>query len=148
MKFHNIFLKSAYMSIIFAPFISNNCDFFARKQAAGLEVVAEILETEAILISNPHSEHKDLVDLIKRRVEGYITAQKYVMISYNATDDIMDKALAITPGKKSPNVTTLADGAKAITCLINKKEVVKKMDELEEIGATDILTFELSNSRM
>ena len=117
-------------------------------QAAGLEVVAEILETEAILISNPHSEHKDLVDLIKRRVEGYITAQKYVMISYNVTDDIMDKALAITPGKKSPNVTLLADGAKAITCLINKKEVVKKMDNLEEIGATDILTFELSNSRM
>ena len=113
-----------------------------------LEVVAEILETEAILISNPHSEHKDLVDLIKRRVDGYITAQKYVMISYNVTDDIMDKALAITPGKKSPNVTELADGAKAISCLINKKEVVKKMDDLEEIGATDILTFELSNSRM
>jgi ATP phosphoribosyltransferase len=117
-------------------------------QAAGLEVVAEIFETESILISNPHSEHKDLVDLIKRRVEGYITAQKYVMISYNVTDDLMDKALTITPGKKSPNVTTLADGAKAITCLINKKEVVKKMDELEEVGATDILTFELSNTRM
>ena len=92
-----------------------------------MEVVAEILETEAILISNPHSEHKDLVELIKRRVEGYITAQKYVMISYNVTDDIMDKALTITPGKKSPNVTELADGAKAITCLINKKEVVKQL---------------------
>ena len=117
-------------------------------QAAGLEVVADILETEAILISNPHSEHQDLVDLIKRRIEGYITAQKYVMISYNVTDDVLEKALAITPGKKSPNITTLADGAKAISCLIHKKEVVKKMDELEEVGATDILTFELSNTRM
>jgi len=113
-----------------------------------LEVVAEILQTEAILISNPHSEHSDLVDLIKRRIDGYITAQKYVMISYNVTDDVLEKALSITPGKKSPNITTLADGAKAISCLIHKKEVVKKMDELEEVGATDILTFELSNSRM
>ena len=71
-----------------------------------------------------------------------------VMISYNVTDDVLEKALAITPGKKSPNVTTLADGAKAISCLIHKNEVVKKMDELEEVGATDILTFTLSNSRM
>ena len=117
-------------------------------RAAGLEVIADILETEAILISNPNSEHGKLIDLIKTRVDGYITATKYVMISYNITDDLLEKALVATPGKKSPNITSLADGAKAVSCLVHKKEVINKMDELHGLGATDILTFELSNSRM
>ena len=96
-----------------------------------MEVVADVLKTEAILISNPHSEHKDTIKLIKRRVEGYITATKYVMVSYNVHNDILASTLKITPGKKSPNITTLEDkDFKSISCLIEKKDVSSKMDEL------------------
>lgn len=118
-------------------------------RAAGLEVVADVLETEATLVSNPHSKHKDIVNLIKRRVEGYITATKYVMISYNAHNDIISQAMKITPGKKSPTITSLDDiSLKAVSCLIKKNEISEKMDKLHDLGATDILTFEISNSRM
>lgn len=118
-------------------------------RAAGLEVVGEILETESILISNPQSEHKDIVALIKKRVEGYMVAKKYVMITYNIHNDLLDKAIEITPGKKSPNITSLNDSNyKAVTCLVSKKESNTKMDELHNIGATDILTFSLTNTRM
>ena len=111
--------------------------------------MADVLETEAILISNPQSEHKDLVDLVKRRIEGYIVATKYVMITYNIHVDLLDKAIKITPGKKSPTVTTLEDDKyKSVSCLVLKKESSKKMDELHDIGASDILTFALSNTRM
>merc|ERR1712157_252288 len=106
-------------------------------RAAGLEVVHSILETEAVLIANPHAEHGDLVDLIKRRVEGYITSQNFVMITYNISDNLLEKAVAITPGKRSPTVTSLEDGGKAISSLVKKKEVVKKMDDLHDIGSTD-----------
>lgn len=78
-----------------------------------------------------------------------MTAKKYVMISYNCHVDILAKVLQITPGKKSPNITSLVDSDfKAVTCLVLKKEVNKKMDELHDAGATDILTFALSNTRM
>ena len=118
-------------------------------QAAGLEVVADILETESILISNPHSEHKDIVDLLKMRIEGYMVAQKYVMITYNVHNDLLEAAIKVTPGKKSPNITSLNDADyKAVTCLVGKKEANAKMDELRSLGATDILTFALSNTRM
>lgn len=122
---------------------------FLSIQAAGLEIVADILETQAMLIANPHAEHKDLVELIRRRIEGYITATKYVMIMYNISGDLLPKAVEITPGKRSPTVTSLDDGtSKAVSSLVLKKEVNEKMDALHDIGATDILVLEITNSRM
>lgn len=118
-------------------------------RAAGLEVVADIISTESLLISNPHSEHKDIVDMIKMRVEGYMIAKKFVMISYNIHNDLLKAAIKITPGKKSPNITSLNDSDfKAVSCLVEQKESNAKMDELHDLGATDILTFLLSNTRM
>jgi ATP phosphoribosyltransferase len=114
-----------------------------------LEVVAEILSTQAVLIANPNAEHQNLVDLIKRRIEGYITATKYVMIMYNVSNELLPLAVRITPGKRSPTITPLDDGtSKAVSSLVPKSEVSGKMDELHDLGATDILVFELANSRM
>ena len=55
----------------------------------------------------------------------------------------------ITPGKKSPNVAPLelADWC-AVSALIKKSGSAEVMDQLTAIGATDILVFEISNSRM
>ena len=47
---------------------------FSCRQAAGLEVVAEVMESQAVLIASAHSMHKELVQIIQRRIEGYITA--------------------------------------------------------------------------
>lgn len=112
-------------------------------------MVAEVLETESMLISNPNTAHADVVKMLTRRIEGYMVAKKYVMISYNIHNDLLQSALKITPGKKSPNITNLVEtDFKAVTCLVLKKEMNSKMDELHDIGATDILTFALSNTRM
>ena len=118
-------------------------------QAAGLEVIHEILTTEAILISNPNSTHKDLVNLLKNRIEGYITATKYVMIVYNVGNELLEAAIKITPGKRSPTITSLECGTvKSVSSLVLKNEVSEKMDALQLAGATDILVLNLSNSRM
>jgi len=118
-------------------------------RAAGLEVVSDILQTEAYLISNKKTEHEDVVQLIKRRVEGYITATKNLMITYNVHIDLLEKACAITPGKRSPTVTGLEDkNYKAVSALVLKSQLNIKMDQLHDIGATDILAIDLSNTRM
>jgi len=117
-------------------------------RAAGLEVVEDILSTQAILIANRNSEHAEIAERIKRRIDGYITASKYVMISYNVSNDLLETVCKITPCKRSPTVTALADGSKSVSSLVLKKEISAKMDELHEAGATDILVFELCNSLM
>ncbi len=71
------------------------------------------------------------------------------MVMYNVSNDLMDKAIVITPGKRSPTVTNLECGnVKAVSALVLKKEVSEKMDALHDIGATDILVLDLQNSRM
>ena len=114
-----------------------------------MQIIAEILSTEALLIANPSSKHKDKVALIKRRIEGYITATKYMMISYNVRRADLPKSVTITPGKSSPTVTGLEDAEWcSVSALIKKNESATKMDELEKVGATDILLFAIANSRM
>lgn len=54
----------------------------------------------------------------------------------------------ITPGKRAPTVTALeAPGWVAVSVMVEKKQIANKMDELTEVGATDILVLEIANSR-
>ena len=114
-----------------------------------MEVVHEIISTEATLILNPKSEHKRLINKVKKRIEGYITATKYVMVMYNISNELLQEAIKITPGKKSPTITNLDSmTGKAVSSLVRKNEISEKMDALQEVGASDILVLELKNSRM
>ena len=90
----------------------------------------------------------DIVNLLKHRIEGYITAKKSVMVTYNCSADILEAVCKITPGKRAPTITQLTDGGHAVSSLVKKSDIVKVMDELHKAGARDILVFELSNSRM
>lgn len=90
-----------------------------------------------------------MVELIRRRLEGYITATNYVMVVYNISNNLLVDVLKITPGKRSPTITSLDDGqSKSVSSLVPKKEVNRIMDQLHDMGATDILVMELANSRM
>ncbi len=64
-------------------------------RAAGLEEVEVILKTEASLIANKHSKHAAIISLFKSRVEGYLTATRYVMINYNVSRDLLAGALEV-----------------------------------------------------
>lgn len=45
-------------------------------KAAGLEIISEVLKSEAVLISSKTCRHPLLVQLIRKRIEGFITAAK------------------------------------------------------------------------
>lgn len=118
-------------------------------KAAGLEVVSDIITTEAVMISSKTSRNPQVVELIKKRIQGYLTATNYMMIQYNVSRELLHLAVKITPGKRSPTVTVLEDGiAVAVSALVLASQSSLIMDQLEGIGATDILLFSISNSRM
>jgi len=118
-------------------------------KAAGLRIVDTIINTEAYLIASKTSRHPEMVEIIKKRITGYMTATSYMMISYNVSRDVLPKCLQITPGKRSASVAPLESGdAVAVSALVITKKSSQIMDELEAVGATDILLFGISNSRM
>lgn len=72
-----------------------------------------------------------------------------MMISYNVPRANLAQAVKVTPGKKAPTISAL-EGADdvAVNALVHKKGSSAIMDALEEVGASDILLFNIANSRM
>ncbi|KAI9598061.1 hypothetical protein BDF19DRAFT_433373 [Syncephalis fuscata] len=118
-------------------------------RAAGLHEVATVLETEAILISNPRTKHSDLVRKLAARIEGVITAQRYVLCNYNCARSRLAEATKITPGRTAPTISTLENNDfVAVNSMVLKSAVAEIMDQLKEIGATDILVLNINNCRV
>jgi len=117
-------------------------------RAAGLKEVAVVMGTESVLIGNPRTTHKDLVEVILKRIEGYMTAQSWVMVTYNIHRDSLANACHITPGKRAPSIMPLElKDWVAVSALVPKREAPVVMDNLAAAGATDILLMSLLSSR-
>lgn len=117
-------------------------------KAAGLELIYTILETEAVLIANPKSKKDKLIETVRVRMLGYLTAMQYKMITYNIHVDKLVLAVEITPGRKSPTINTLTGSDfRSVTAMVERTNVSDIMDQLHEIGATDIVVFDIENCR-
>ncbi|KAJ2489051.1 ATP phosphoribosyltransferase (ATP-PRTase) (ATP-PRT) [Coemansia sp. RSA 2050] len=117
-------------------------------RAAGLHAVGTILETESVLITNQHPRFPKLAAIIQKRVEGILTARRYVLCQYNIDRKSLEMACQITPGRQAPTVTPLEqNGWVAVSVMVEKKLVGDKMDALSDIGATDILVLDIANAR-
>ncbi|SCU78377.1 LADA_0A05336g1_1 [Lachancea dasiensis] len=119
-------------------------------RAAGLIDIATVLETSAHLIEskNPKGD-RELLQTIKSRIEGVMTAQKYVSCQYNAPTSILPEVLKITPGRRAPTISQIDDeGWVAVSAMIERKQKGTILDELKKKGAADIMVFEISNCRV
>ncbi|KAF9104559.1 ATP phosphoribosyltransferase (ATP-PRTase) (ATP-PRT) [Mortierella sp. AM989] len=118
-------------------------------QAAGLHDIETILSSQAVLIASRKPKHPELVQIIAGRIKGVIAAQKYVYISYNIERKNLKEASVITPGRQAPTVTPLENPDwVAVSSMVLKNNVAQTMDDLEGIGAHDILMFALQNCRV
>ncbi|RLN57109.1 hypothetical protein BBJ28_00004502 [Nothophytophthora sp. Chile5] len=116
-------------------------------KAAGLELISTILSTEAVLVANPQSKHQELIHKVHQRILGYITATKYRMVTYNVDDEKLDAATKITPGRRSPTINTLVGGGYAVSAMVEVGDVSDVMDQLHDVGATDIMIVNIENCR-
>lgn len=117
-------------------------------RAAGLKAISTVVESTACLIKSKHASNPALVNLIAARIRGVITAQRFVLCTYNIERSKLDAASKITPGRRAPTVNSLEEvGWVAISVMVERKLVATTMDQLTDIGAEDILITKLENSR-
>lgn len=117
-------------------------------KAAGLKAIDTVLASTAVLIKSRNTTSEKLVAKIHARILGVITAKKYVLCLYNVPRRLLSAATAITPGKRAATVTALEEPDwVAVSSMVEKALVANKMDELTEVGATDVLVLEIANSR-
>ncbi|EGP86188.1 unnamed protein product [Zymoseptoria tritici ST99CH_3D7] len=117
-------------------------------RAAGLKAIATVVESSAILIRSKHPSDPALVEKIAKRIRGVITAQRYLLCSYNVPSKSLEACLKITPGRRAPTVSNLeGEDWKAVSVMIDKKTASDVMDDLAAQGADDILISKILNSR-
>jgi len=117
-------------------------------RAAGLKPIATVVESTAILIRSKHPSDPKLVNIITNRIKGVITAQKYVLCTYNVERSRLAEASQITPGKRAPTINSLEEeGWVAVSAMVRRSDIATVMDDLTAMGATDILVTKLENSR-
>jgi ATP phosphoribosyltransferase len=117
-------------------------------KAAGLKAIDTVVDSQAVLIKSRSPSNPKMVELIASRIRGVIAAQKYVLCQYNIKRESLPQATKITPGKRAATVTTLdEEGWVAVSSMVEKKKVAVVMDELTEVGATDILVLDIHNTR-
>ena len=118
---------------------------------AGLAVFGEpILQSEAVLIRpQDRTESNPLVDVLVRRLQGVLTASRYVMMDYDIRVELVEKACALTPGLESPTVSPLhREGYVAVRSMVPRTATNAVMDGLYEIGARAILVTEIAACRL
>jgi len=117
-------------------------------KAAGLKAIDTVVDSTAILIKSKRPSNAKLVELIASRIKGVITAQKFVLCQYNVERSRLEIATKVTPGKRAPTINALEEeGWVAVSSMVEKKKIATVMDELESVGATDILVLDIANSR-
>jgi ATP phosphoribosyltransferase len=117
---------------------------------AGLEIFGEpLLTSQAVLIQGRGTDTPPKVEQLVRRLQGVIIARQYVLMDYDIPDDLVAKAVAITPGIESPTVSPLHErGWSAVRSMVKRKATNAVMDELWELGARGILVTDIHACRL
>lgn len=117
---------------------------------AGLEIFGEpLLTSQAVLIQRRGAQPNPKLEQLVRRLQGVIIARRYVLMDYDIADELVEKAVAITPGIESPTVSPLHErGYSAVRSMVERKDTNRVMDELWQLGARGIIVTGIHACRL
>lgn len=115
---------------------------------AGLKIFGEpILNSEAVLIKNKNTAEG--LEILIRRLQGVVTARRYVLLDYDIPKTALDRACELTPGLESPTISPLQkEDWVAVRAMVPRKETNSVMDDLWAIGARGILVTDIHACRL
>lgn len=114
----------------------------------GLRIVDIILTSSTCMFASKKAlkdpAKKQKIMELKMLFEAVIDARDRVMLEMNCTKENFDNLVKGLPAMRSPTVAPLyGDNGYALKIAVKKGEVPKLLPRLRELGATDILEYEL-----
>ena len=118
-------------------------------RAAGLRVVATILESYTELVAYPGA----VADPVKAHamgqiltlLQGALEARGNVLVKLNVARADLERVIAVLPSMRSPTVAELfGGGGYALETVVPKSQINVLIPELKDRGATDILELPVS----
>ena len=117
----------------------------------------KICDTIMTSSTRMYASKKAMQDLVKKQkilalkmlFEAVLAARSRVMLEMNVSKANFDALIKGIPSMKSPTVSPLfADGGYAVKIAVKKSEVPTLLPKLHQLGATDILEYELRKVMM
>jgi len=111
-----------------------------------LRRIADVLESEAVLIANPASllsaDRRPLIERIRTRMRGLLMARRLKYVTVNAPESAVEHIRRILPGLRSPTVMPLAEtGMVALHAAVEEEVFWDVMERIKEAGGTEILVL-------
>lgn len=110
----------------------------------GLKEVQVIMQSEAVLISNPSlsAEKQAILDKLLFRIEAVQKARNNKYILLNCPNESIEKITSIIPGMKSPTIMPLSrEGWSSLHSVVDENDFWEKIDQLRSLGAEGILVI-------
>lgn len=117
---------------------------------AGLEIFGDpILTSEAVVISRTGVKIAPEVEILIRRLQGVVTARRYVLLDYDVKKVDLEAACLITPGLESPTISPLQkEDWVAVRAMVLRTQTNLIMDQLWALGARGILVTDIHACRL
>jgi ATP phosphoribosyltransferase len=108
----------------------------------GLVPFADVMSSEAILISSKNTEYDELVQELIQRIQSVLRAKETKYVVLNVPKDNLKDVLALLPGVKSPSVLPLAEeGWVAVHTVIPERDFWDRISQLKQAGAQGIVVM-------
>lgn len=108
-----------------------------------LRPIADVLDSQAVLVANPKvltNGKGDLIAQLVTRFKGVMAAKHFKYIMMNAPVSSLDEIKGIAPGLNSPTVMPLTkDGWIAIHAVVEENQFWDIAEKLKKLGAEGIL---------
>ena len=109
----------------------------------GLRPVADILESEAVLVGRPgNAGQNGTMAQVILTIQSVVAARRKRYVMMNAPSTAVDRIEELIPGFEAPTVIPLAhDGMVAIHSVVDSARIGSVLPELKEAGASGILVL-------
>lgn len=111
-----------------------------------LKVIYEIMKSNTVIVANSESladkTKQPYIDCFVRLINGAYQASKYVMLTANVPEQVLNEASRIIGGLKGPSCLPLKTrGWFALQSVVPRENEQKIIFELLQIGVTDIVVI-------
>lgn len=131
-----------------AQILIDNTSTGSSLKANRLKIVDTLMESSTRMYASKEAlkdpEKKQKIMELKMLFEAVLNARSRVMLEMNVAKENFDALIKGIPSMKSPTVSPLfGDNGYAVKIAVKKSEVPTLLPQLKNLGATDILEYEL-----
>jgi ATP phosphoribosyltransferase len=108
----------------------------------GLKPFADVMSSEAILISKNGIDGNPIVRELIQRIQSVLRAKETKYVVLNVERSNLDEIVALLPGVKSPTIVPLAEeNWVAVHTVISEQDFWDKINKLKSVGAQGIVVM-------